>query len=234
MQIGRRRHLPWWLVLVAIALALAAAIALSRPAGPTSAGAAAELREALAANGDAARGEDLYAPCGACHGPDGRGVRDGSVPAIAAQHARVLIKQLVDYRHGRRWDIQMEHAARMQHLARPADLADVAAYIAALPRGAAAGVGSGEFVDIGARRYSRDCKRCHGPLGEGNASAAVPRLAGQHQGYLYRQFFDVVEGRRPSINRAHMRLMRPLNREQILGISDYLSRTSIELTPAAR
>ncbi len=234
MSARHRGHLPWWLVLVAIALALAAAVALSEPASPSAAGASAELRAALAANADPTRGEDLYAPCGACHGPDGRGVRDGSVPAIAAQHARVLIKQLVDYRHGRRWDLQMEHAARMQHLARPSDLADLAAYVAALPRGAAGGVGTGEFLDVGARRYARDCKRCHGPLGEGNAAAAVPRLAGQHQGYLYRQFFDVVEGRRPSINRAHVRLMRPLSREQILGISDYLSRTSIELTPAAR
>ena len=39
-----------------------------------------------------------------------------AVPAIAGQHYIVVVKQLVDYRHQRRWDILMEHAAKMRHL----------------------------------------------------------------------------------------------------------------------
>jgi cytochrome c553 len=227
---ARRRHL-WWISLLAIAFALAAATALTAAAGPPSASARAELRVALAASADATRGAELFGPCGACHGPDGRGVRDGSVPAIAAQHASVLIKQLVDFRQGNRWDIQMEHAARMQPLDDPAQIADLAAYVSRLPRSAQGGVGNGQSLDLGARTYFRTCERCHGPLGEGDARRAIPRLAGQHQGYLFRQFFDAVEGRRPNMSALHLKLMRPLSREQIDGISDYLSRVSIELTP---
>jgi cytochrome c553 len=31
-------------------------------------------------------GKQLYETCAACHGPDGRGTLDGSVPALAGQH----------------------------------------------------------------------------------------------------------------------------------------------------
>ncbi len=193
-----------------------------------------ELRDAMRAMPDAARGEDLYAPCGACHGVDGRGVADGSVPAIAAQHYTIVVKQLVDYRHQRRWDLQMEHAAKMQHLRGGQDLADLGAFVSRLPRGFSAGIGTGEHLGAGARAYFERCESCHGPLGGGNAALGYPRLAGQHYGYLYRQFFDALEQRRPSMEAGHVRLMAPLEREQITGISDYLSRTSIELTRGVR
>jgi len=232
MATGSRRNI-WWLLLLSVAVAVLAALlsgaALASDGNPAARG---ELRDAMLATPDPRRGEDLYAPCGACHGVDGRGVDDGSVPAIAGQHYTVVVKQLVDYRHGRRWDIQMEHAARMSHLASGQDLADLAAWVAALPRGFGAGKGDGEHLDVGARSYFRQCESCHGPLGEGDALRGIPRLAGQHYRYLYRQFFDAVEQRRPNMPPQHVQLMAPLDRAQIIGISDYLSRTSIELTRA--
>jgi cytochrome c553 len=191
-----------------------------------------ELRDALHATPDAEHGEDLYAPCGACHGVDGRGVSDGSVPAVAGQHYTIVVKQLVDYRHQRRWDFQMEHAAQMRRVRSGQDLADLGAFIARLPRGFTPGVGTGEHLDAGARAYFERCASCHGPLGGGYEARGVPRLAGQHCAYLYRQFFDAVEQRRPSLGGGHAQFMAPLGREQIAGISDYLSRTSIELTRA--
>ena len=57
-----------------------------------------------------ARGE-LFAQCASCHGPDGGGKTDGSMPRIAGQHYRVLAKQIVDFRHGKRWDFRMEGVA---------------------------------------------------------------------------------------------------------------------------
>ena len=233
---AHKRNL-WWLLAIATALAaMAAALgaktrtAEAAPAAAASATARAELRDAMLATPDASRGEDLYAPCGACHGVDGRGVADGSVPAIAGQHYTVVAKQLVDFRHGQRWDIQMEHASRMQHLASGQELADVAMFVSTLPRGFGAGKGDGENLGIGAASYFERCERCHGPLGRGNAERGIPRLAGQHYAYLYRQFFDAVEKRRPSMDPMHAGLMAPLDRAQIVGISDYLSRTGLELT----
>jgi cytochrome c553 len=197
--------------------------------GGTRASARVELRDAMLATPDPRRGEELYAPCGACHGVDGRGVADGSVPVIAGQHYTVIAKQLVDYRHGQRWDIRMEHASRMGHLAGGQDLADVAAFVSTLPRGFGPGHGDGSNLGVGAATYFDRCERCHGPLGEGDAERGIPRLSGQHYAYLFRQFFDAVEERRPNMGALHLDLMRPLERAQIDGISDYLSRTGLEL-----
>jgi cytochrome c553 len=199
-----------------------------KPAAPRTS-ARAELRDAMLATPDAKRGEDLYAPCGACHGVDGRGVADGSVPVIAGQHYTVIAKQLVDFRHGERWDIRMEHASRMAHLASGQDLADVALYVSTLPRGFTTGHGDGENLAVGAASYFQQCESCHGPLGQGDLERGIPRLAGQHYAYLYRQFFDAVEERRPSLGAQHQKLMQPLDRAQITGISDYLSRTGVGL-----
>jgi cytochrome c553 len=227
-------RLSWLLALAAAIAALAISTTAAADDQAPLAAWQLELRDAMRATPDAAHGEDLYAPCGACHGVDGRGVSDGSVPAVAAQHYTVVVKQLVDYRYQRRWDMQMEHAAQMRHLRGGQDLADLGAFIAGLPRGFSAGVGTGESLDVGVRAYFERCESCHGPLGGGNAALGYPRLAGQHYGYLYRQFFDAIEQRRPSMEAAHVRLMAPLGREQITGISDYLSRTSIELTRGVR
>lgn len=234
MGIPHKRD-SWWLLAVSVALAMmAAAVGAASPpvtADRSSAGGAtarAELREALRATPDARRGQALFAPCATCHGTDGRGVTDGSVPMIAGQHYTVIVKQLVDYRHGQRWDMQMEHASRMAELAGSQDLADVAAFAATLPRGFVGAHGDGTSLARGTASYFERCERCHGPLGEGDAERGIPRLAGQHYGYLYRQFFDAVEGRRPNMNQLHDTLMRSLDREQIVGISDYLSRTGLE------
>ncbi|MFO1456729.1 MAG: c-type cytochrome [Steroidobacteraceae bacterium] len=243
MSTQHRRNV-WWLLaiatlLAAMAAALGGAAVAAEATAPAPAAAArgtarGELRDAMLATPSAERGEELFAPCGACHGADGRGVADGSVPAIAGQHFTVVVKQLVDFRHGERWDIQMEHASRMAHLASGQDLADVAAFVASIPRGFAAGHGDGSQLGVGAATYFDRCERCHGALGQGNAERGIPRLAGQHYAYLYRQFFDAVEQRRPNMSALHLQLMQPLDRAQIVGISDYLSRTGLELTRERR
>ena len=72
-------------------------------------------------------GAELFEVCAACHGADGAGTSDGTVPAIAGQHFRVVLKQLVDYRHDQRWDIRMEHFTDRHRLAGPQEVADIAA-----------------------------------------------------------------------------------------------------------
>src|SRR5688500_12564809 len=64
----------------------------------------AEFRAAVALEPNLAHGAQLFKSCAACHQADGRGSNDGSVPVIAGQHVSVLVKQLVDFRHDRRWD----------------------------------------------------------------------------------------------------------------------------------
>ena len=183
-----------------------------------------ELRSALAARPDAGRGESLYGTCAACHGADGGGVADGTIPAIAGQPQRVLVKQLSDFRRSQRLDIRMEHFADRRHLEGAQDLADVAAYIAGLQRRTATGIGNGQAMDAGARAWFGACESCHGATGKADAQRLLPRLAGQHAGYLERQIFDTAAGRRPNMNDTHRRLFKELSQEQVAGMADYLSR----------
>ena len=114
--------------------------------------------------------------CASCHGADGNGEADGSTPRIAGQHFRVLAKQLVDFRSGKRWDFRMEGAAEQHHLTGSQDIADVAAYVAKMDSPGTRGIGNGEFVEEGSRIYSKQCASCHGPAAEGNATRrAAPR-----------------------------------------------------------
>jgi len=207
-----------------VQLAIAVLAVLLPPIAFAAATARQELQNALRSKPNVDRGGELFRNCAACHGPQGGGTRDGGVPRIAGQHVSVLIKQLVDYRHNRRWDIRMEHSAGKHLLADPQALADVTAYIHQLTPEAPPGVGDGELAPHGANVYGRLCESCHGEAAEGNAKSMVPRIAGQHYDYLMRQIYDATDHRRPNFSPSHIHLLAGLDRRDIVGLADYLSR----------
>jgi len=202
------------------------ALALLVPLAATSgvANAASELVQALASKPDVTRGAELYRTCAACHGDDGGGVADGSVPAA------LVVRQLVNFRHERRSDIRMEHFADATHLPSAQELADVAAYVGQLERRTPATIGDGRSLQAGARAYFRACQGCHGALGRATRDGVMPGLAGQHQAYLERQLRDAAAGRRPSMNATHGVALRGISEAELLGMTDYLSR----MAPAPR
>jgi cytochrome c553 len=104
------------------------------------------------------------------------------------------------------------------------DIADVAWYVSLLDRDGNRGVGDGEYVDRGAALYAQKCASCHGESGQGNEKKEVPRIAGQHAGYLARQIYDAVDKRRPALARSHGKRFAPLDFQDVLGLTDYLSR----------
>jgi cytochrome c553 len=183
-----------------------------------------ELDKVLGAKADVDHGAQLFSQCVTCHGEDGNGKADGSVPRIAGQHFRVLAKQLVDFRYGKRWDFRMENMADRHHLVGSQDIADVAAYVSGLMRLGNRGIGSGEFVKEGSRIYAEKCQSCHGASAKGDAAHGVPRLAGQHYAYLMRQMYDAVDGRRPALPQLHSKRIAPLDFKQVRAVADYLSR----------
>jgi cytochrome c553 len=185
-----------------------------------------ELQAALRATPDAEHGAVLFAQCAACHGAEGQGLPDGSTPRIAGQHFRVLVKQLVDFRYGKRWDFRMEQRANT-HLGAFQDIADVSSYLSGLPRRNKVGDIKGEILAQGANLYGVNCASCHGARGEGDGAEAVPMLAGQHPGYLLRQMYDSVDGRRPSLAQLHARRIKPLDFEQLRAIADFLARIEL-------
>ena len=183
-----------------------------------------ELQQALHSKPNLDHGAELFRNCAVCHGPQGGGTRDGGVPRIAGQHISVLAKQLVDYRHDRRWDIRMEHFADKHHLIDAQAIADVTAYIHQLTVDVPPGVGDGELAAHGQNVYGRRCQSCHGEAGQGNSKNMIPRIAGQHYDYLMRQIYDGADGRRPNFSPVHVRMLTRLDRRDIVGLADYLSR----------
>ena len=184
-----------------------------------------EFEKALHAKPDVAHGAELFQTCATCHGPTGNGADDGSIPRIAGQHFRVLVRQLVDYRHELRWDIRMEHYAGRGLLKDSQSIADVAAYVAMLARDAPRNVGDGSLLRHGAQVYAQRCAECHGDAGEGDGRALTPRVAGQHYAYLLRQLYDGVDGRRPNFSAGHVRILARLQRDDLVGVADFLARS---------
>ncbi len=191
-----------------------------------------EFLEAARLTPNLESGARLFETCAACHGTNGQGSADGSVPAIAGQHGSVLLKQIVDFRYDQRWDERMKNFTDRHHLENAQDVTDVAAYVSKLPRfpNMSEGIGDGAFLREGASVYFRVCEACHGPLGEGDVLRFRPRLAGQHYEYLLRQLAQTAQGYRPGMDPAHVARLRALTPEQIRGVADYLSRVSPDLS----
>ena len=200
------------------------AIALALVLLASSASGKDELVEAMALTPDATRGAPMFGACAECHGAGGAGTVEGSIPRIAGQHYTVLLKQLTDFRSGRRRNFRMGDQADRHHLAGAQDVADVAAYVSQLPAWGERGMGDGVNATAGAVLFGARCAACHGADGRGNAGRVVPRLAGQHYGYLVRQMYDAVDRRRPTLVQIHAREIQPLDFDQVRAIADYLSR----------
>jgi cytochrome c553 len=191
-----------------------------------------ELTKVIAATPDAQRGAELFRNCVSCHGTDANGDVAGSVPRIAGQHFRVLARQLVNFRHGKRWDYRME-GVTASHNAIPElqDVADVAAFVSQMDVSGPSGVGDGQFVEQGRAFYEAGCASCHGANGEGDDARQVPVLAGQHASYLSRQIYDTVDGRRPELARTHDRYFRSMEFQDVRGLADHLSRLRGSVAP---
>jgi len=170
------------------------------------------------------RGQALFVTCAACHKADGSGAEDGSVPAIAGQYPSVVEKELADFRQERRWNMRMEQVLYQRHITRRDDEADVAAYVSSLPHHVTRSIGDGTALALGTRAYFRDCEGCHGALGQGSPARLIPRIDGQHYGYLVRQILNAGNKRRPNMIASHVQQVRGLTGDEINGIADYLAR----------
>jgi len=189
----------------------------------------AEIAAAMALQADVDRGREAYLVCAVCHGVDGAGLDDGTFPQLAGQHATVIVKQLADIRSGRRENpIMLPYALQ---LIDAQQLADVAGYIASLPRPARQGLGKGTDLAAGADLYRRNCAGCHGAEGEGEAARFIPLLAGQHYAYLLRQVRDIGAGRCGNAHPEMAVLVERLHDAELRALVDFAARLG---TPSAR
>ena len=187
-----------------------------------------EFRAAVQLEPNFEHGAELFKACATCHQVDGSGSADGTIPVIAGQHVSVLVKQMVDFRHDRRWHARMREAAKQHELGGAQDILDVASFAAGLKRPAPreGGTGDGKSVHEGQIVYYRECESCHGRLGEGDLRTLRPRLAGQHYLYLLKQLYDTASLTRPGMDEMHVNRISALSDKERAGVADYLSRLS--------
>lgn len=158
---------------------------------------AAEVPE-LPAPGDAAAGEAKAAVCAGCHGTDGNSM-NGQWPKLAGQHASYTEIQLQHFKSGERANALMAgFAAALSEQ----DMKDLAAFYES--KETSPGVADPELVARGEQIYRfgdpdrgvAACAACHGPQGQGVASAKFPVLAGQWSDYTYNQLLTFKSGER--------------------------------------
>jgi cytochrome c553 len=186
--------------------------------------ASAEVEQALHLTPDIENGARVYQICSVCHRPEGWGSLDGVYPQIAGQHAGVIIKQLADIRARNRDNPIMYPFAVPGTLGGAQEIADVAAYIAALPMNPRNGVGPGTDLEYGKQLYTTNCAECHGEQGEGNPAALVSRIQGQNFLYMVRQFDWIRSGKRRNSDPKMVEQIAGFGPREVSAVIDYASR----------
>ena len=166
----------------------AAPAAASTAAAPasTASTAAAPTVEVAVKPGDATAGLAKAAVCGACHGLDGNS-SDAQYPKLAGQSEQYIVRQLTDFKAGKRQNpIMLGMATPLSEQ----DMHDIGAYFASktpLPGVAdQALVAHGEqlFREGDTKRDIPACMACHSINGRGNPGAMYPELTSQHAQYI--------------------------------------------------
>lgn len=202
---------------------------VSLAAGPLCADSPAEVAQSeydhvMGLEPDIDNGRRVYLTCTVCHRPEGWGTPDGAYPQIAGQLRTVVIKQLADIRARNRDNPLMYPFSVPRILGGPQSIADVAAYVAALPMTSRNGVGPGTDLDLGKQLYEEHCVKCHGERGEGNEKEHMPAIAGQHYNYLVRQFDLIRTGRRKNSDPKMVKQIKGFSPREEVAVLDYTSR----------
>lgn len=178
-----------------------------------------------AAAADQARAEDIVSgKCFICHGADGES-SSPVFPRLAGQHADYVLRQLVDYKTGRRKSSAMQ--PMVEDLS-PADFVALGRYFQAKPVHTHA-VDDPDLAQMGRFIYLRGnpfsgvpaCATCHGPTGQGTAT--LPRLAGQHAAYTEKQLKQFSQRERTNDNAVMHTVAVKLTELELKAVASYLS-----------
>jgi cytochrome c553 len=189
------------------------------------------------AAGNPESGARKAAACIACHGADGNSPAE-MWPKLAGQLPEYIVKQLQDFKTGKRHDEQMSpQAANLAEV----DLADIAAFFAAQAIAPAAGDAAlraqGEQLYLkgkGRPTPVTACVGCHGPRGAGNRDwpgtmshapvLLAPAIGGQHAAYVAKQLRAYRDGRRRNDPARVMReVVRGLDDAEVSALAAYVA-----------
>jgi len=187
--------------------------------------ASAPVAQAAAAKPDLTAGSTKFtATCAACHGADGNSPVPAN-PKLAQQHPEYLLKQLQEFKNGKRPSPVMQAFATQLS---DADMKNIA-YWAASQQAKPGFAKDKELVQLGERIYRGGiaqrqvaaCAGCHSPNGAGVPSQ-FPRLSGQHADYTEAQLKAFRDGpRKNSIQMAQ--IAGRLNDREMRAVADYIA-----------
>ncbi len=198
------------------ALALAALATLGATAMPAA---------ATATQAELARGEEIVqAKCFICHGAEGESASP-AFPRLAGQNASYLLRQLSDYKSGRRKSSTMQ--PMVEDLGE-ADFKALGAFFASRTTVGHDGADA-ELAAVGLYIYQRGnpdagvaaCAGCHGANAHGTES--LPRLAGQHAQYTLNQLKQFNKRERTNDNAVMHGIASKLTELEAKAVAAYLS-----------
>lgn len=210
------------------AIILGAAVGGAFAQEPAAAGAAAAAKPAKP---DPAKGDTIFnatpansQSCASCHNADGNSAIAAN-PKLAQQHPEYILKQLQEFKSGKRKSAIMKpYASALSD----EDMRNVAWFVGSktVKPGFAKEkdlVSLGEKIYRGgiADRTIPACASCHSPNGAG-LPAQYPRLGGQHADYTTAQlvaFRDGVRANSPQMAGVAAKL----NDREIKAVSDYIA-----------
>ena len=161
--------------------------------------------------------------CAACHNADGNSVITLN-PKLAGQHPEYLVKQLTEFKSGKRANAVMSGMAAMLS---DEDMKGVAAYFSnqnlVLGKAKTNGAGSlGEKIYRGgiASTNVPACAACHGANGAG-IPKQFPRLGGQHSDYTLAQLRTFRTGERANAPMM-MAIATKMTDSEMAAVADYI------------
>ena len=205
-------------VVLSAALALTAVVSFAATPAPAAASAAPKAKP------DLVKGQASFATCASCHGADGNSGTPVN-PKLAQQHPEYMVKQLQEFKSGKRANaIMMGFAAGLSE----DDMKNISFWLAS--QKAKPGFAKDkDLVKLGERIYRGGiqergitaCAGCHSPNGAG-IPAQYPRLAGQHAEYIASSLTAYRDGVRNN-NLQMSQVASRLNDREIRALADYIA-----------
>ena len=174
---------------------------------------------------DTAAGAKKYeAVCASCHGADGNSGSPEN-PKLAGQHPEFLVKQLMEFKSGKRKNAIMQGFASQLS---DEDMRNISHW-AAEQKPKLGFAKDKALVATGERIYKGGvqdkaiaaCAGCHSPSGAGMPSQ-YPRLAGQHADYIASSLKAYRDGGRTN-NAVMTQVAAKLNDREIKAVADYIA-----------
>lgn len=162
--------------------------------------------------------------CAGCHGADGNSAAP-EFPRLAGQQKVYLLREMLDYKEGRR---QNEIMTPLMTSLSEADMEALAGFYA--KQAPADGVvNKPPLLALGKRVYLEgntksgvpSCDGCHEENGEG--SKKFPRLAGQHPAYTLAQLAQYATGKRSNGVKVMRTIAERLTPEEAEAVAEYMA-----------